>query len=62
MIDDWQKWMDEHHIKLRGDPGDNRKDEKSAGGGISRTELENAVSDHAGSPGRCHIQEHDFTK
>jgi hypothetical protein len=54
--------MDEHHIKLRGDPGDNRKDEKSAGGGISRTELENTVSDHAGSPGRCHIQEHDFTK
>lgn len=57
MIEDWQKWMDEHHIKLRGDPRDNGENAVPTGGGISGTQVETKVSDHAGTPGRSHIQE-----
>ena len=54
---DWQKWMDDHHIKLRGEmPNDNGPDEVRAGGGISGTKVETEVPDHAGTPGGSHIQ------
>ena len=53
---DWEKWMDQHHIKLRGVPDDNRSDEVCAGGGISGTKMETEVPDHARTPGGSHIQ------
>ena len=54
---DWQKWMDDHHIKLRGEmPNDDGPDEVRAGGGISGSEMETEVPDNAGTPGGSHIQ------
>ena len=53
---DWEKWMAEHHIKLRGEPNDNRPDEVRVGGGISGSEVETEVSDHAGAPSSSNIQ------
>ena len=32
---DWEKWMDQHHVKLGSDPNDCRENESSVGGGIS---------------------------
>lgn len=52
MIINWQKWMDEHHIKLRGEiPNDNRSDEVLASGEISRPEVETQSSDDARKTG-----------
>ena len=60
MIEDWQKWMHEHHIRLRGEPGDSRQDEVCSGGGISGdVNMENASTTDAGPPGNSHIQEHE---
>lgn len=60
MIEDWQQWMHEHHIRLRGEPGDSRQDEVCSGGGISGdVDLENASATDAGPPGNSHIQEHE---
>lgn len=39
-VEDWQKWMDEHHIKLRGDPRDSRPDENKTDQGISKPKVE----------------------
>ena len=38
-VDDWKKWMDQHHIKLRGDPNDSRQNEGQADVRIRRTGL-----------------------
>jgi hypothetical protein len=60
MIEDWQQWMHEHHIRLRGEPGDSRQDEKRSGGGISGdVNMENASTTNARSPGNSHIQKHE---
>ena len=58
MIVDWQKWMDQHHIKLRGDPNDNRSDAVQIGGGISRSKVETQSNANAGQSGRCYLQKH----
>lgn len=54
---DWEKWMAEHHIKLRGDiPHDDRPDEKQAGNVISGSKVETEMSNDAGQTSRSHIQ------
>ena len=53
---DWQKWMDDHHIKLRGEPNDNGPDEVQTGDSVSGAKVEAEVSDNAGSTSGCHIQ------
>ena len=54
---DWEKWMKDHHIKLRGEPNDDRPDEVQTGNSISRTKVETEVSNNAGQTGSSHIQE-----
>jgi len=56
MIEDWKKWMDDHHIKIRGDPDDNRSDEVLASRKISGTKLEAEVPDDVGKTSCGHIQ------
>lgn len=56
MIVDWEKWMAEHHIKLRGDPNVNRSDEVLADRNISRTEMANEMSNNARQTGNRNIQ------
>lgn len=56
MLIDWTKWMKDHHIKMRGDPGDDRRNAGETGGVISGSELETKVSDDAGTPSCRYIQ------
>lgn len=60
MIEDWEKWMAEHHIKLRGDLNDNRSDEMLADRSISRTKVANEMSNDARKTSNCNIQESVF--
>lgn len=39
LIHDWEEWMDQHHIKLRGDPNDSRQNEGQADVRVRRTGL-----------------------
>lgn len=57
MIVDWQKWMKDHHVKMRGDPDDDGSDAVLAGRKISRTEMETEVSNNAGTTSNCSLQE-----
>ena len=57
-IEDWQKWMDQHHIKLRGDPNDSGKDAGSIDGGISREHVATEGERNGRSSGGSDIQEH----
>ena len=40
IICDWQKWMDQHHVKLRGDPNDSGTDAAGTERSLSREHLE----------------------
>lgn len=60
MIEDWQQWMHEHHIRLRGEPDDSRSNAMCSGGGISGdVELENASTKDAGPPDNSDIQNNE---
>ena len=52
----WNNWMDEHHIKLRGDPCESRSDAVHSGGDISRDKVALESNADARSPGNSHIQ------
>lgn len=54
-VDDWQKWMDEHHIKLRGDPRDSRPDEMQTDRRLSGAKVETETDGNGGPPGDSHI-------
>lgn len=45
VITDWDKWMTDHHIKLKGsgDPHDNSTNEECNSGRLRRTKMENPV-------------------
>lgn len=53
---DWKKWMEDHHVRLRGDPNDYGSDEVHAGGDISRSKVASKVSTNAGKTGCSDIQ------
>ena len=38
-VTDWEKWMSDHHIKLRGTENDSRSNEKCTGTDIFRTDV-----------------------
>ena len=40
-ITDWEKWMKERHVKLRGKDNDSKGNEKCIGPGIFRANMEN---------------------
>ena len=55
---DWQKWMEEHHVRLRGNTNDGRSNEERSGGDISSVDkVEVAAKSDARSSGNSHIQE-----
>ncbi len=47
---DWEKWMKDHHIKLGGNPDDNRKNAIKSGGGVQVGQLETKGTTDAGRP------------
>lgn len=59
MIEDWKKWMDQHHIKLRGDPVDDRTDAIPLGRCLSRAKVEAQMHGNARKASHSHIQEHE---
>ena len=56
MIEDWEKWMEEHHIRIGGKTDDNRTDEVKTGRSVSGSKVETEMPDDAGSTGGSHIQ------
>ncbi len=55
-IEDWDAWMQQHHVKLGGkDEDDGRTDERTDSGGIFGARLENESQRHAGQSGNSHI-------
>ena len=54
---DWQKWMEDHHVKMRGDPDDDGTDEVLVGRQISGTEVETKMPNNARATGDCAIQQ-----
>lgn len=59
LITDWEKWMAEHHIRLKGDPYEYRTDEIKTGGTVSGTEVETKGDGNAGKTGHSNIQKHE---
>lgn len=58
---DWEKWMKDHHIKLGGNPDDNRKNAVKSGGGIQDGQLETKSISDAGRSSNSDIL-HDEEK
>ena len=57
MIENWDEWMADHHIKIGGKSNDDGADEVHSGGSVSGSEVEVKVPDNAGKTGSGDIQE-----
>ena len=58
MIDDWEKWMSDHHIRLRGDPRDSRANANKSLQGISQPKVETKSNGDGRRPCDSHIQKY----
>ena len=56
---DWEKWMEEHHIRIGGNTNDDGADANKAGRSVSGSKVETEMPDDAGSTGGSHIQKSD---
>ena len=56
MIDDWYTWMKQHHIHVRGDPNDRRKNEAGADKRLSRKSVEDEGQRNGRPPGCRDLQ------
>lgn len=56
---DWQKWMKDNHVKLRGVENDGGEDAVSTGGGIFGTSMDDQSNHDAREPGNSHVQKHE---
>ncbi len=54
-IVDWVKWMEQHHIKLGGNPDDNRANADDCDGNVQERPLEEKSGSDAGQSGSSNI-------